>query len=251
MRISACRYWWALGIVALVITLSATAFAWMTSVGIFSSFAGGVLVGGTAVAGVAGIYWIVDFVSGSRGARFGLAGEQATASLFESRSMRMAGWSVVHGVPFAGRGDIDHIAFGPAGVLAIETKWTSGAWAARDGTLRGPIDDPFDQVSGGADRLERFLISRGAPVPVTPVLVVWGRGCSIELAHGWVDHVLVLSGPEVAHLPELLDARVGHDVVQARVDRARQSILDYLANNPETRTPDRRIARLLARVRVS
>lgn len=250
MRVAAGRYRAALGVLAIVFALTIGVFVWMTSTGVYPSFIGGALVGGTAVGGVATILLLVDFVSGNRDRRLGLAGEQATGSLFGSRRMKAEGWSLVHGVPFQGRGDIDHVAFGPVGVLAIESKWTTGTWALRDGTLRGPVDDPIEQVLREADRLERFLDSRGARVPVTPVLVVWGRGCELETGREWAGRALVLSGPDAKQLPALLCRVIDHEVAPTVVERARNCISDYLANNPETKASDHGMARLLDRVRV-
>lgn len=131
-------------------------------------------------------------------------------------------------------------------MLAIESKWTTGTWALRDGALRGPIDDPVDQVLSAADRLERFLDSRDVPASVTPVLVVWGNGCEAEMGRGRADGVLVLSGPDVNELSALLGTMVGHRLTPAAIDPARTCIARYLENNPETKAADRRIPRLVA-----
>lgn len=234
------RYRLLVGAVAMIFLLAISIFASMTEAGVYPPFVGGVLVGGLAAAGATTILWLLDFVSGNRDRRFGLAGEQASASLFESRHMKSAGWSVVHGVPFQGRGDIDHLAFGPAGVLAVESKWTTGTWAVRNGRLSGPLDDPIAQVRRSADRLERYLRFKGSAVPVTPVLVVWGKGCDVDANGDHVDGVLVLSGPNTKHLTALLDRSIDRRVGRVEIEAAYECVGRYLAENSETKRVARR-----------
>jgi hypothetical protein len=251
MGLALRRYWLLVVVLTVLFILAVVLFASMTAAGVYPEFVGGVLVGGLVVGGAATILWMLDFVSGNRDRRFGLAGELATASLLEARSMKAAGWYVVHGVPFRGRGDIDHVAVGPQGVLAVESKWTTGSWAVRNARLVGPLDDPIGQVRSAADRLERYLSANGAPVPVTPVLVVWGKGCDVGVSGDRARDVLVLSGPNVEQLAALLARTIDHRVMPEGRDGARLCIARYLAKNPETKRVERRTSRLLLRARAS
>jgi hypothetical protein len=103
--------------------------------------------------------------------------------------------------------DIDHIAVGPGGVIAVETKWTSSEWENQRGRSSN-YRAALAQARRSAARLERFLASRGSAVDVTAMLVVWGRGApSFGTGMRRVDDVLVVDGPAdpelQSHFPDL------------------------------------------------
>ena len=95
--------------------------------------------------------------------RFGmfLKGAQGEEAVARELALLPAGWTVFHGVPSSakrGGQDFDHVALGPGGIFAIETK----NWA-------GPL-----RIEGGA------VTIGGAPVPRSPV--VQARRQANELA---------------------------------------------------------------------
>jgi hypothetical protein len=147
--------------------------------------------------------------SGELHRMWGLGGERATAELFESRRRRRQGWVVVHGLELGGH-EIDHIASGPGGVLAIETKWTNHRWTVIDGKLRGPLSDPIKQANRSAQLVQALLSGPTGgriDVMVDAFLIIWGPGCpEIPDSTTVVDGVQVVSGRDLSRLMSRLDA---------------------------------------------
>ncbi|HVR06201.1 MAG TPA: nuclease-related domain-containing protein [Solirubrobacteraceae bacterium] len=99
-----------------------------------------------------------------RGAR----GEEHVGSLLDQ--LEQEGWRVIHDASF-GRGNIDHIALGPAGAFTVETKSHPGPVHVR--AIHGAV---LRQAQEERETLERAL---GAPVEA---LLVYSRA--------WVDRPL-------------------------------------------------------------
>jgi hypothetical protein len=58
------------------------------------------------------------------------------AEAWTSRDLKKAlgrGWYVVDGISFGDMGDVDHVAVGPSGVFAVETKYTDSTQDSRAG----------------------------------------------------------------------------------------------------------------------
>ena len=134
-------------------------------------FLQGVVIGG-GLAFTTALFLFAALI-GSDSMRFvlGALGEDATQAFFTSRPRRRAGWQLINGVIINGR-DIDHIAVGPGGILAIETKWRSADKHSRDWAphaLRQAAD---------AARIASNLIRQeaGTDVAAVPVLIEWGPG---------------------------------------------------------------------------
>src|SRR4051812_13195099 len=89
----------------------------------------------------------------------GARGEETVGELL--RPLEAAGWSVLHDVVVGARGNVDHIAIGPAGVFTIETKSHPGSILARQVEPR-----MLKQAYAQAKMLERVTDE-----PVTPLLV--------------------------------------------------------------------------------
>lgn len=98
----------------------------------------------------------------------GATGEEHVGGLLERLSAE--GWEVLHDVSL-GRGDIDHVAIGPAGVYSVETKSHPGPIAVR--RLHGSL---LRQAQA-----QRELLARAVEMPVEP-LIVYSRA--------WVDRPL-------------------------------------------------------------
>lgn len=77
----------------------------------------------------------------------GAAGEEYVGALLES--LRGDGWRVIHDASF-GRGNIDHILVGPAGVFTIETKSHPGP--VRSGAVHGSTIAQARAQSRGLER---------------------------------------------------------------------------------------------------
>jgi hypothetical protein len=99
----------------------------------------------------------------------GAKGEEHVGGLLDELAAK--GWHVLHDADF-GRGDIDHVAIGPAGVFTVETK-----------SHPGPIS--VGRMHGGVLRQARAqsrLLERTIGMAVQP-LIVYSRA--------WVDRPLV------------------------------------------------------------
>jgi hypothetical protein len=159
--------------------LGGTALVWLLP---GSAFGRGVLVGVLVTMTVVGFLVAVLVGSGQLHRLWGLSGERETAKELESRRQRRRGWFVVHGLVI-GNHEIDHIAVGPGGILAIETKWTNNRWRIHNEALLGPVGDPLLQARRSARQVQSLLASTtggGLQLEVDPVLVVWGPGCPRE-----------------------------------------------------------------------
>jgi hypothetical protein len=93
------------------------------------------------------------------------------------RRLRRHGWSVIDDVEFDGF-NVDHVLVGPAGVFAIETKWTTRSWTVRDGALdAGPESRPAQQAQRYGTKVRTLLKHHaGIELDVRPVVVAWGPG---------------------------------------------------------------------------
>lgn len=85
--------------------------------------------------------WVIE-ATGSTTWRLGAEGEQWTA---EELAKLGREWQTVHAVGI-GSGDVDHVATGPGGVFALETKRTSGRWSRRDPRSGRLLDAAVDQA---------------------------------------------------------------------------------------------------------
>jgi hypothetical protein len=98
----------------------------------------------------------------------GAAGEEHVGGLLDE--MADSGWEVIHDASF-GRGNVDHILIGPAGVFTVETKSHGGP--IRVGRLHGAV---LSQAQA-----QRKAIERVTGVPVEPLLV---------FSRAWIDRPL-------------------------------------------------------------
>ena len=157
------------GLVVLVgsaLAIAAAGLIWSAEIAWFFA---GLLVATTMSVAMLG-FDLVDPVS--RRIQSGADGEWLTAR--ELRRLRRAGWRTVHNVHLA-HGDIDHVAVGPAGVVAIETKASDSDWdfVSHCGATRR-----WARQARDSSRRARWLIAQHADIDVEPVAVVsvWVRG---------------------------------------------------------------------------
>ena len=145
--------------------------AWAVVLGmLFTALIVGWLVGGD----VTSLTWV-------RGA----VGERHTEMVLLELS---DGWRIFHDVPDR-RGNWDHIAIGPAGVFAIDTKsYTSPAIVENDMLRSGGIRTPGSAFRGSAVRLKETLErDAGVSTWVQAVVAIWG-----EFSQGIVEEKQVV-----------------------------------------------------------
>lgn len=161
-----------------------------------SPFVTGWMIGSAFVlVGAIGLF-VVDQATEVHRDYFGTYGEVETAIVFESRRVRRAGWRVVHIVPFRGE-HVDHVAFGPAGVLAIESKWANAPWKEHEGGIDAYGKKPLGEAWRGARHIRHLLRHAGVETDVVPVVIQWGPGglAQVDWSHRrFDDGVLVLRG---------------------------------------------------------
>jgi hypothetical protein len=147
----------------------------------------------------------------------GATGEEHVGGLLDR--LAAEGWEVIHDVSL-GRGDIDHVAIGPAGVYTVETKSHPGPISVR--RLHGTL---LRQAQA-----QRELVARAVEMPVQP-LIVYSRA--------WVDRPLARrKGVRVlparmllAHLREQ-EPRLGAAQVHLAAQRVQDALLARQALAP-------------------
>ncbi|MFJ9728576.1 nuclease-related domain-containing protein [Streptomyces sp. NPDC101209] len=107
----------------------------------------------------------------------GLEGERRVGR--ELQRLSASGWKVLHGVPKANGGDIDHLLIGPGGVFTINTKHHQNAsvWVGDTmAKVNGGQPVPYAVASQAEAAYAQEVLERhcGFAVPVEPVLVFVG-----------------------------------------------------------------------------
>ena len=169
----------------------------------------------TAVLWRKGLRRVESFFKGARG-------EERVAGLLE---MLPAGWHVFHDFE-AGGYHVDHVAVGPTGVYAVETKNWRGRVTAEKGEILvdGVLPDraPLGQAAAEAKAVEAALRKAGCDVEAEPVLcmasdtfaegAVRVGGTVVVNASGvaaWVlGRPVVLPADRVARLAQLMETSV-------------------------------------------
>ncbi len=158
----------------------------------------------------------------------GADGEEFTASELRRRSRQ--GWRAVHNIVLES-GDIDHVAIGPGGAVAIETKCpnTDWAWLYRQGSHRWWVR----QAKRSALRARALIRQHtGIQTDPVPLLVVWTS--ELEGEHVEVDGVRVVHGRElVGFLDDLAPVLADEQVRQ--IHRALESVATQLDTVVEAR----------------
>lgn len=155
--------WWPLT-VFLAIIVAATAVIWFRTPGRL----GALVAGMVAAFGVSAMALMIVEAARTQNRLMGIEAEKATAS--EVRRLRRRGWKLINHIR-TDRADIDHVAIGPGGVFAIETKSSTFPW--------GPSHERLTPACTQA---------RGAARDVSNRLYQWQRNAAVE-------PVLALIGP--------------------------------------------------------
>lgn len=105
-------------------------------------------------------------------------------------------WRIFDDLQFSGF-DVDHVAIGPGGLLAIESRWAPTRWTLNDNAIDGAVGRPLHQAQRNATWIRKVLRNKGVQIPVVPVLVIWGPGAP-ELSRGSrrCGDVVVLNGAQ-------------------------------------------------------
>lgn len=133
----------------------------------------------------------------------GADGEELTAR--ELRRHSRSGWHAVHNIVLE-TGDIDHIAVGPGGAVAIETKCpnTGWRWLERQDFHRWWVRQTKRSVLRARALIRQYA---GVHIEPTPLLVVWTTELKGEYVT--VDGVRVVHGRDLLRflddLPVVLD----------------------------------------------
>lgn len=97
--------------------------------------------------------------------RMGRRGEENTAECLNQ--LRKAGWTIFNDISFEHL-NIDHVAVGPGGVVAFETKWSADPLSGQPQRLERALD----QAWRGARKIKGLLRSE-VPVDIVPAVVTW------------------------------------------------------------------------------
>ncbi|MBW3557125.1 MAG: NERD domain-containing protein [Actinobacteria bacterium] len=152
-----------------------------------------------------------------------LAGPLPTAALgpFEGderrvlHALRDAGWYVADDISIDGI-DIDHVAIGPAGVLAVQVMWTNRP---------DPRGKPSIRARVAAERLRRTLAAKEVRVEVVPAVLAFGPGLTEEPAGvKVVDSVAILFGDQSGRWMAELGRR--HLLTETTLEAVRSAVAE-------------------------
>ncbi len=194
--------WWLFG------SFTALAIGAAVVCGLFipSAFMRG-LVLGVALVAAPGAVWIVAMqYTNTAPIMMGDQAEQWTAQ--ELRRLTRRGWRLLN--HFSLRvDDIDHVLLGPGGAYAVETKWSGSSWQSDYGIAR--LREAIAQARENERALRLWHPFRSQQIPVSAVVVLWGRGLSKWSSEDQVrviNDVHVVAGPALRRWLERVDGEV-------------------------------------------
>lgn len=161
--------WWLFGAFIAIALVAAVVCGWF----IPSAFMRGLVVGVAMVAAPGAVWIFAMQYTNTAPVMMGDQAEQWTAQ--ELRHSTRRGWRLVN--HFALRADdIDHVLVGPGGAYAVETKWSGSPWHSDYGLAR--LERAVAQAKENARVLRLWHPYMSQRVPVSAVVVLWGRGLS-------------------------------------------------------------------------
>ena len=152
-------------VLAVFLAMGVAAGRWLPLGPVERGFAAGSIM----TAGISFCWIAITSATGTVARQMGIDAETWTAT--ELRRLRRKRWYLLNGLRFE-REDVDHVLIGHGRVLAIESKWSSTAWNLPGADPR--VDDAAMQVRRVAERLQRFLATKGVQVEVGKIVVLWG-----------------------------------------------------------------------------
>lgn len=171
-----------------------------------SAYLRGMVVGAALVIAPGAVWMVAMQFTNTAPMMMGDQAEQWTAQ--ELRRLTRREWRLLN--HFALRvDDIDHVLIGPGGAYAVETKWCGSSWASEYGV--GRLREAVAQSSANGRLLRLWVPFRRNQIPVTSVVVLWGRGLN-----NWppqeqirvVDGVHVVAGPALRRWTDRLGTGV-------------------------------------------
>jgi hypothetical protein len=167
-------------------------------------FAAGLFIGASTAVLFSLVAWLMLETAGARSFAIGGLAERWTAQ--ELRRLDR-GWQVIDDVPFNNCCNVDHVVVGPAGVFAVETKFTAVQWTIHDDLANAPLMAAIASARERAKKIANILnhLDRRS---VATALVVWGPGAP-DLPEGFrqLGDVLVCEGPRCSAWRRALVAR--------------------------------------------
>lgn len=210
---------WKTAVLAAVLLLPMMPVLWLVP---------GWLRGPVAGALVASMGWVLVvqaiLITGTAPKMIGGQVEQYTAS--ELKRLRRRGWHVVNGVRLHRLGDIDHVALGPGGLMAFETKWfgTSGR------SLDDRVSSAIEQITRNAHWLYSMFPNDVPRDAFTRVVVLWGPVGAAWGPSREVDKTIVVSG---SHLRDWLTHQTGQRLSDPTIRRVWSALERQLAVRDE------------------
>jgi len=208
---------------AMIIAIRAAQEAWFDYS--MSAEVTGFLLGAGLVSIPWALWTVALAVDGSASWRIGADAEQWTANELHRLG---PSWRIEHNVPFPDNGylhDVDHIAIGPYGVLAVETKWSTSAVDLGAKRLPKKVQEAIQSSEASAGRV-RGLLRRIADIDVIPLVVYWGRDVTPPLDPVRREgSARIVAGKESARWRPLLDRQHLDDEMVARLSARVQSWL--------------------------
>lgn len=193
--------WWQLSLASLGWWVATAAIVWAVAK---SNSAGGAFVGGVMFC--AWLFLLREFAQIRAHTFYRRVGVEAEEWTYSALHRLGDHWTIYKNVD-RDWGDIDHVAFGPTQILAVETKW-QGTTRTDKATGRPYIHAAaLRQAQEHADHL-KSLIEEAQGATIVPVIVLWGpsiphvpggwfrsregdRWPREGMAHGRSDHRLV------------------------------------------------------------
>jgi hypothetical protein len=136
-------------------------------------FLKGSVVGAAIVEGPMAIWMLTIQLTGTASIMMGDQAEQWTAQ--ELRRVTRRGWRLINHFGLR-TDDIDHVLIGPPGAFVFETKWSASDWLTAFNRRREK--EAVEQVLANARSMRLWHPVKSRQVPVTPVVVLWGKGLS-------------------------------------------------------------------------
>ncbi len=229
------RSWQWIVVFAAIVTADAIAIVLGTRARFNVDTVNGFVLGVTLACGLWMGWLLFDRADGSRNFRLGATAEREVAA--ELDRLTKEGWHAVHGIRFEGQYgrpfDVDHVAVGPGGVIAIETKYTSTKIACGD-TSRW-MHDAIRQAERSSDRIRLLLRSLHFDVHSRPLVVISGPLVSTAGAQGTDPNAAAVRvdqlRPYLHHLPKVLDTFM--------VDGISEALGAFADAQPTDDAPDR------------
>jgi Nuclease-related domain len=159
-----------------------------------------------------------------------LAGIDAEKSMARDlRSLEKHGWTVAnHLLLEKGEGDVDHLLIGPAGLVVVETKWTS-TWSDSAGWCSKVAEGTRHRTSAVSRNIAQLKL------PTHSIVAVWGPAahmvgasaaanskCSVLPGTKVVSHILALPAAET-DASHFATARRNLDLYVAQRDKGEQA----------------------------